>query len=354
MPDNDLAAKLSGVIQQANQSGEALRIVGGNTKAFYGRRCQGQALSTTEHSGVINYDPTELVITARSGTRLTELENVLAEQNQKLPFEPPHFGEAATLGGTIACGLSGPRRPYTGSARDLVLGIRCITGRGEHLQFGGQVIKNVAGYDVSRLMTGALGTLGLITEVSLKVLPKPETEITLQFAMEQQPAIDRMNELAGQPVPLSAACWYDGVMRLRLSGTEQGVRAAQQKVGGELNDEGDKFWMQLREQTLPFFENDAPLWRLSVPPATKVQELDENVLHDWGGAQRWLFSSEDPSKIRETVTQNDGHATCFRNHGDIDDVFHPIPEAIMQLHRNLKQSFDPKGILNPGRMYGDL
>jgi len=354
MPDSDIAAELSGSIQQAYESDTALRIVGGNTKAFYGRPCEGQELSTTEHCGVVSYDPTELVITARSGTRLSELENVLAEQNQMLPFEPPHFGEAATLGGTIACGLSGPRRPYSGSARDFVLGVRCISGRGEHLQFGGQVMKNVAGYDVSRLMAGALGTLSVVTEVSLKVLPKPDTEITLHFEMEQQPAIDRMNELAGQPVPLSAACWHGGVMHLRLSGTEQGVEAARQSIGGTLDSEGDNFWMQLREQTLPFFDNDTSLWRLSVPPATQKIEMEDSILVDWGGAQRWVCSNEGATKIREVVSRVDGHATCFRNQGEIDEVFHPLPDPLMQLHRNLKQSFDPKGIFNAGKMYDSL
>ncbi len=351
MPDSDKVTELCGAVQQAQEFGTALRIVGGNTKAFYGSQCDGQELSTGEHSGIVNYDPTELVITARSGTRLSELESVLAEQNQMLPFEPPHFGDAATLGGTIACGFSGPRRPYTGSARDFVLGVRCITGRGEHLQFGGQVMKNVAGYDVSRLLTGALGTLGVITEVSLKVLPKSQTEITLQFEAEQQFAINRMNELAAQPVPLSAACWHDGFVRLRLSGTEQGVNAARRKVGGELVSEGDSFWMELREQMLPFFSSNRPLWRLSVPPATPKLALDGDAIVDWGGAQRWVCSDEDAKKIRASVTDIGGHATCFRNHENSDDVFHPLPETIMQLHRNLKQSFDPKGILNSGRMY---
>lgn len=354
MSGNDIAVELCGVVQQAYESDAGLRIVGGNTKAFYGRPCEGQELSVSGHSGVINYDPTELVITARSGTRLSDLENILTEQNQMLPFEPPHFGEAATLGGAIACGLSGPRKPYTGSARDFVLGIRCISGRAEHLQFGGQVMKNVAGYDVSRLMTGALGTLGVVTEASLKVLPKPEKEITLQFNMEQQSAIDQMNELAGLPVPLSAACWHDGIMRLRLSGTEQGVEAAQQKLGGEYDTAGDDFWMDLREQFLPFFSIDLPLWRLSVPPATKEIIIDGDTLLDWGGAQRWVCSNEDATNIREIVSRADGHATCFRNHREIGEVFHPLSKTLMQLHQNLKLSFDPKGILNPGRMYGDL
>ncbi len=352
--ENDIAAELSGVVQQAYESGTALRIVGSNTKAFYGRpRAAGQELSTSAHKGIVSYDPTELVVTARSGTRLSELENVLAEQNQMLAFEPPHFGDAATLGGTIACGFSGPRRPYTGSARDFVLGIRCLTGRGEHLQFGGQVMKNVAGYDVSRLMTGALGTLGIITEVSLKVLPTHETEVTLSFEMDQASAIDRMNELAGQAVPLSAGCWSDGIMRLRLSGTHQGVNAAQGKFGGEIDRLGSEFWLQLREHTLPFFNDKAPLWRLSVPPASKAIDLEKDVLVDWSGAQRWICINADADTIRSSVNQMGGHATCFR-HGNSEDVFHPLPDALMRLHRNLKQSFDPKGILNRGRMYEEL
>lgn len=332
---------------------EPLRIVGGDSKAFYGRSPVGEPLELSGHTGVVSYEPTELVITARTGTRLADIESVLAEQGQMLPFEPPAFGDAATLGGTIACNFSGPRRPYAGSARDYVLGTRLINGKGELLHFGGEVMKNVAGYDVSRLQCGALGTLGVLTEVSLKVLPRPEHEMTLTQECGAQEAIEMMNRMGGEPHPLSAACYDGNRMYIRLSGSEAGVSAARKRVGGDVDHGGEKFWTKLKEHRSPFFESDQTLWRLSLAPATSLLSLKGRYFIDWGGAQRWLLTEEPAEHVRKVVARAGGHATEFRN-GDRQTPFHPLTPGLLKLHRRLKQSFDPKGLFNPGRMFEDV
>jgi glycolate oxidase FAD binding subunit len=341
-------------LQTAGADGTPLALQGGGSKAFYGRTCEGQPCLVAEHSGVIDYTPAELVISARAGTRLSELESVLEQEGQMLAFEPPHFGTAATLGGTIACGLSGPRRPYAGAARDFVLGVNCINGKGERLRLGGQVMKNVAGYDLSRLLTGSLGTLAVLLDIHLKVLPRPEIDVTLQQSCAADEAIQRSNRWAGQPLPLSGTCHVDGQLYLRLSGSAQGVAAAATLIGGDTCKDGPEFWQALREQQLPFFQNDTPLWRLSVPAATASISIDGEQLLDWGGAQRWLKSRATPEQIRGAAATSGGHATLYR-HGDRSGtVFHPLPPGMLALHRRLKQSFDPAGILNPGRMYAEL
>jgi glycolate oxidase FAD binding subunit len=268
MADSDTTGRLQSAVASALEASTPLQIRAGGSKDFYGRTPTGELLDVGDHRGVISYQPSELVITARAGTPLAELEKTLAENHQLLPFEPPHFSRAATIGGTIACGLSGPRRPWGGAVRDLVLGTRIINGRGEVLRFGGEVIKNVAGYDVSRLMTGALGTLGVILDVSMKVLPIPEAEITLAFEIDASTAIETIGEIAGTACPLSGAMHFDGGLYLRLSGARAGVDAAFKKLGGELQTH-DELWRQLRDHSLPFFAHEGRnLWRLSVPPAT--------------------------------------------------------------------------------------
>ena len=346
----DISENLQAAVRAAIAERAPFCIVGGGTKQFYGRPGQGKPLDVSGNCGVVAYEPTELVITARGGTPLVKLETILAEKDQMLPFEPPHFGRQATLGGTIACGFSGPRRPYAGAARDFVLGVKCLTGKGEILTFGGQVMKNVAGYDVSRLMVGALGTLGILLEISIKVLPKPAHDITLALEQNDTGAITTMNAWGSRPLPISAAC-FDGVrLYARLSGTEQGVMATYQKLGGELVKDGYDFWQSIREHRHPFFNDDTPLWRLSVAPATPKLELPGRWLLDWGGAQRWLKSDAPAAAIRRAVEAVGGHATLFRG-GDRRDVFHPLAAPLMALHRNLKTAFDPHGILNPKRMY---
>ncbi len=341
-------------VRAAAANGTALAIQGGNSKAFYGRASSGTPLTLTDYRGVIDYTPSELVISARAGTTLSELEGTLAAEGQMLAFEPPHFGPTATLGGTIACGLSGPRRPYTGAARDFVLGVNCINGSGELLRLGGQVMKNVAGYDLSRTLTGSLGTLAVLLDVHLKVLPKPQQEITLYQDCSAPEAIERCNRWAGQALPLSGACHYDEQLLIRLSGNERSVAAAARKLGGEQLDESNTFWQQLREQQLTFFDPTRTLWRISLPPASAPLELDGNWLLDWGGAQRWLTSELPARDIRSAAAMAGGHATLFRGNDRDSEVFHPLPPAMLALHQRIKRTFDPAGILNPGRMYPEF
>ncbi len=351
-PDDDITPTLCEAVREAAGSGQPLAVEAGGTKSFYGRPVAGKALSVLGHRGIVSYEPTELVITARAGTPLETVESTLAEEHQVLAFEPPYFGRQATVGGAIASGLSGPRRPYVGSARDFVLGVRILNGKGETLSFGGQVMKNVAGYDVSRLMTGAQGTLGILLEVSLKVLPASPVEITLAFEMDPPQALAASNRWAGQPLPLSGACHDGERLYIRLSGTENGITAARKVMGGEHADQG--FWTRLRNHDLPFFRGKGPLWRLSVPPNAPLPNLPGTWLLDWGGAQRWLRSSADAADIRRQAQQAGGHATLFRGARTGEDVFHPLPKPLARLHSRLKQAFDPHGVLNPGRLYPDL
>lgn len=353
VPSQDISQALQEQIQAAYAAGSALRIEGGNSKAFYGRQVDGETLNVREHQGVINYAPTELVITARAGTRLSDIEQTLAEHNQMLAFEPPHYGEHASLGGTIACNLSGPMRAYSGAARDFVLGSSIINGKGEQLHFGGEVMKNVAGYDVSRLMTGALGTLGVLLEVSLKVLPKPETELTLMLQTTDQGALNKMHNWAQQPLPVTATCYDGASLFVRLAGTAGGVNAARKIIGGDELPDAQSFWNKIREQQHAFFSNHKPLWRLSVASDTPPMLLDGKWLYEWGGALRWLISSAPASEIRKAAEAAGGHAMLYGG-ADFDEVFHPLPAGLKKIHQELKLAFDPKGILNPGRMYPDI
>jgi glycolate oxidase FAD binding subunit len=327
-----------------------VRIRGGGSKDFYGEEIAGETLEMSGYSGIVAYEPKELVLTVRAGTRLSEVEAELDSQRQMLPFEPPHFGNAATIGGAVAAGLSGPRRPYAGAVRDFVLGTRIVNGKGEDLSFGGRVIKNVAGYDVSRLMAGALGTLGVITEVSFKVLPRPPAEATLEFEMDEATATEQVNRWAGLPLPLSATSWEARRLRVRLSGAETAVAAAKQKMGGETVAAGD-YWRELREHRLPFFAGDRALWRVSVPQASEPLALSLPQLIEWGGGLRWLAGDIDPLMVRSTAERAGGHATLFRGGDRSVGVFHPLKPPILKIHRRLKEAFDPAGILNPNRMY---
>lgn len=333
---------------------QPLCIRGSGSKDWYGREPVGDILDTRAYSGIVSYDPTELVVTVRSGTPLTEVEDALAQQNQMLAFEPPHFGNGATVGGMVASGLSGPRRVAVGAVRDFVLGAAIMDGKGEILHFGGQVMKNVAGYDVSRLLAGSLGTLGLILEVSLKVLPKPFAETTLRLAMTEQEAIRRLNEWGGQPLPISASAWYDGTLALRLSGAKAAIAAARKLIGGDEMPNADDFWLAMREQRNDFFAQSNVLWRLSVPSVAAPIALDGAQLIEWGGAQRWLrtndISSKSADAIRAAATAAGGHATLFRGGDKNVGVFHPLAPAVARIQQNLQHTFDPHGIFNPGRM----
>ena len=350
-------------IRFAAENKTPLQIRGGNTKCFYGNTVSLQSprtLDMTAYHGLVDYDPAELVITACAGTRLSEIEALLNQHGQTLAFEPPHFGEFATLGGCVAAGLSGPRRATAGAVRDFVLGVRMLNGKGEDLRFGGQVMKNVAGYDVSRLMVGALGTLGVLLEISLKVLPKPVTEMTLSMSIDETEAIDKMNRWAGQPLPISATCYRDNQLFYRLSGVESAVKAARSKLGGEelKEEQGIAFWQAIREQTDQFFQkgkyND--LWRLSIASTTPPLSLAEEQLIEWNGSLRWLMSSvdSDPRTIRYVAEKSGGHAILFRHHSTSASVFHPLSLGLLKIHRALKEQFDPVGIFNPGRLYSEL
>lgn len=349
--DFDDSQSLLEQVNQALENATPLRLQGSNSKGFLGRATAGEILDTRSHRGIVSYDPTELVITARCGTPLAQLTQVLDAAQQMLPCEPPAFGDGATVGGMIACGLSGPRRPWVGSVRDFVLGTRVITGQGKLLRFGGEVMKNVAGYDLSRLMAGSYGCLGLITEVSLKVLPKPRQCLSISLEMDTAQALLRLAEWGQQPLPISAACHDGSRLHLRLEGGEGSVAAAHDRLGGERLDAS--YWDDLNEQRLSFFDQDQPLWRLSLPHNTPCLTLPGRQLLDWGGAQRWLKSDAEAAFIRQVVDEVGGHATCF-SHGLTDTPFQPLPPALMRYHRNLKQQLDPRGIFNPGRLYAEL
>ncbi len=416
LPTADLTEDLAERVRAAYAAGTPLAIVGGGTKAWLGRPLHGERLDVSGHRGIVSYEPTELTLTARAGTPLAEIEAALAERGQCLAFEPPHFlvkvaqrlsklpspasgrgdgGEGlATLGGTVACNLSGPARPYTGACRDFVLGVRLINGRGEVLRFGGEVMKNVAGYDLSRLMAGAQGTLGVLLEVSLKVLPRPPAELTLALELDAAAAVERFNAWAGQPLPITAACHVGERAYVRLSGAEAAVRAARQRLGGEVIEAGAAFWQSVRELEHGFFKAPGVLWRLSLPPAAPV-DLKLRQFIDWGGAQRWVVSD---AELWDLAAAAGGHATRYHKSrasdsprspppqageglgvrepfmagtsasmsgGDLsamngyrggrrDRVFQPLNPALLALHRRLKAAFDPKGILNPGRLYPEL
>lgn len=355
---DDFILEVSRRIADAAGRKQALRIRGGGTKDFYGAGASGEVLDVTGYSGIVAYEPRELVLTVRAGTPVAEVEAALAAERQMLAFEPPHFAlaeggapSAATIGGTVAAGLSGPRRPYAGAVRDFVLGTRIVNGKGEDLAFGGRVIKNVAGYDVSRLMTGAMGTLGLVTEVSFKVLPLPPTEATLAFELDEGAATLQANEWAGQPLPLSATCWRDGVLRVRLSGAQTAVAAAKARMGGEDVGDARLFWRDVRDHRLDFFSPERALWRISVPQACEPLALGATPLVEWGGGLRWMSADLDPLTVRTAAERAGGHATLFRGGDKSAGVFHPLKPAVLKIHRRLKTAFDPAGILNPNRMY---
>ncbi len=343
-------------IREAAARGAPLRLRGGGSKDFYGGALTGEVLDTRGHAGVVSYEPTELVVTARCGTQLEELEATLAANGQMLAFEPPRFGAQATLGGCVAAGLSGPRRAAAGALRDFVLGARLLDGRARELCFGGQVMKNVAGYDVSRLLAGSLGTLGLILEVSLKVLPRPAADLTLQLELAEVAALEALNRWAGQPLPISASAWRGGTLGLRLSGAPSALRAAAKAIGGEEVDaaQAGLFWSSIREHSDPFFAGDALLWRLSLPSQAPALGLPGEQMIEWGGALRWLRTRADAAAVRGAAERAGGHATLFRGGDRRDGVFAPLAPALLRLHRALKTAFDPAGIFNRGRLYPDF
>ena len=352
---NDFKKDLVATIQQANANKKALNLVGNETKEFYGREPVGEKLCLREYSGLVEYQPTELVLTARSGTLLTDINSTLADNGQILGFEPPIFSGKATLGGTIATGLAGPRRPYSGSVSDFILGVKILNGKGEIVSFGGQVIKNVAGFDISRLMAGSLGCLGVILEVSMKVVPKAEKETTIIFDNHSQKAfIELMKSLALKPLPISASSWFNNQTRIRISGTRSGVQSAIDEIGGDKIDTNEDYWQSLKNYKHEFFDSKKAIIRGSLPQGCDAICDDIPQLIDWGGGVRWIIDQDNRSNFLSELDRHGGYATVFRNGDRSDEVFSKLPEELMKYHQRLKREFDPNGIFNPGRMYKGL
>jgi glycolate oxidase FAD binding subunit len=344
--------ELADIIREASAAKTPIRVVGGDTKAFYGRQTDGTALSLAGHRGIVDYDPSELVVVARAGTPLAEIEARLSECGQRLAFEPPRFGAASTIGGVVAAGLSGPRRPFAGAVRDCVLGATVLDGRGQVLRFGGQVFKNVAGFDGFRLMAGALGCLGVILEISLRVTPAPRRELALTLEVPSDVARKWVCELMRRPAPLSGA-FHDGQrLHLRLAGGEAGVAALAAELGGE--DELLTFWDDVRDLRHVALAAGEPLWRLSLPQTAAIPSVGDLAAWDWAGSLVWLRSDRPATAIWEAVAAAGGQATLWHAAKAGDEVFQPLAPPILALHQRLKAAFDPAGVLNPGRMYGAL
>ncbi len=346
----DSRETIAAQVRDAAEHKTALQLQGGNTKAWYGRSIQATPLCLAGHSGIVEYEPSELYITARCGTPLSMIEQVISGENQMLPFEPPHFGAPATLGGAVAAGLAGPRRISGGGVRDCMLGAEIINGKGEYLRFGGRVMKNVAGYDASRLMCGSLGTLGVLMSVTLRLLPQPQREQTVVMAETPADAIHKMNAWAGTPMPITAT-FHDGEnLHVRLTGSSSTIEKCQNEIGGDRIEQSEHFWDRVREQTHEMFVPGVPLWRIRVPPSTRPLDLPEPCAMEWNGALRWYATQAEASTVRAIAREAGGQACQFRG-PPIDQVFHPLPPALLKIHERLKHAFDPAGILNPGKMY---
>lgn len=344
--------QLAETVRKAAAERRPLRIRGSGSKDFYGYALEGDALDVSSYSGVVDYEPTELVVTARAGTTLTQLHQVLAGGGQMLACEPPGFGPAATLGGCVAAGFSGPRRAAAGSVRDFVLGMKVLDAKGEVLSFGGQVMKNVAGFDVSRLLTGSFGTLCVILEASLKVLPRPDEELTLRLQMSEAQAIDTMNRWAGQPLPISATCFAEGALSVRLSGSSLGVAAGRRKLGGEPVPDAHAFWESVREQRLEAFRGNV-LWRLSIKSSAPPLHLPGSQVIEWSGGLRWIATDAADETVFAAARAAGGHATRFRG-GVSGSPIMRLDAGVLTLHRKLKAALDPCGIFGPHRLHPDF
>lgn len=352
--DADHSREIAERVRAAAAAGTPLALRGGGTKAFYGHPVAGEPLELGAHRGVLGYEPTELMLTARAGTPLDELAALLAENGQMLAFEPPRFAAGGTLGGALAAGLSGPRRPFAGAVRDHVLGVRIVDGNGAVQRFGGEVIKNVAGYDLSRLTVGALGTLGVVLDVSLKVLPRPEQERSLCLELAPGELFARVERALRDGAPVTGAA-HDGERAwLRLSGAASAVAAGARTLGGDTPLD-DSFWGRLRDHAMAFLADDSgPLWRLSLPPGCAPPDLPGPSLVDWAGQLFWLRTEATTAQVRAAATAAGGHATLFRGGDGTAPVFAPLDPVLARLHARLKRALDPAGVLNPGRLYPDL
>ena len=349
-----LSNEIASTVNMAYNSRTPLNITGAGTKSFLGNQANnGKPLSVTGHRGIIEYDPAELVLVARAGTPLKEIESLLRKNGQMLGFEPPFAGAGATLGGAVAAGLAGPRRAYSGAVRDFILGATIVNGKGEIVTAGGKVMKNVAGFDLFRPMAGSMGTLGVLLKIAVRVLPMPEAEKTLLHEeSDQLHALRKMNRWPCETQAISASSWDGARIRIRLSGSPSGIEHARSCIGGEYVD-GKDYWRDLNNFRLDFFRQPGRLWRISVAPMSEPFDVDLNQLIDWGGAQRWLKSDEPPLSIRSRASRLGGHAECFSGDSTVT-TFHPLEGSILTVNRCFKNALDPAGILNPGRMYPEL
>jgi glycolate oxidase FAD binding subunit len=342
-------------VRAAAASGKALRIRGGGTKDFYGQSLAGTVLDTRSHAGITSYAPSELVFSARAGTPLAEVAEALEQRGQFLPFEPPEFASGTTLGGVVASGLSGPGRSARGAVRDFILGAHLLDGQGQVLRFGGQVMKNVAGFDVSRVLAGSLGTLGVILEVSLKVLPRPAVSTTLRIDLSARAALLKMSDWRALPAPITASAWVGEVLTVRLSGSSASVAAGAARLGGAVveADEANAFWEDLRDHRAPFFKDPRPLWRLALPASTTALGLSGSECYEWLGSLRWLSSELPGAQVRARAAELGGHATLFRAAPEVKaqaGVFTRPSPTQAAIEARLKKAFDPHGIFNRGRV----
>jgi glycolate oxidase FAD binding subunit len=356
----DISEKLQKQIIDAVRDNQALQIIGNNTKAFYGRKDNDQSetrtlpLHVAEHSGILDYQPTELTVTARAGTPLSEIIGVLAEHQQMLPFEPPVFDGRATLGGCVASAMAGPRRPWTGAVRDYLIGTRILTGEGKEIRLGGKVMKNVAGYDLFRPMAGALGTLGLMLDITLKLLPLPEQEVSYCMDTDADSMQQILRDLRRRSMPVSGASYHNEQFLLRLSGSISSIDDATNYLPAEMKETGMDYWQELNEHRLSFFDDKRPLYRLVVPAASPYETISGECSTDWGGALRWIKTSLQFDEVQQQTGELGGTASIYRNATVGEEVFSPLAAQLLDLHKRIKKVMDPAGILNPGRLYRDL
>ena len=349
--DADQTDHLIDQVHRATANRTPLNIIGGGTKSGYGRVPMGAPLKMADHRGVLAYEPTEMVITARAGTPLSQVEALLAAHHQGLAFEPPRFGPSSTLGGVVAAGLCGPARPFAGAVRDSVLGVRVMNGKGQVLRFGGTVFKNVAGFDAFRLMAGGMGMLGPLLDISLRVAPLAQVQRTLCLEADWSAAQAQLTGLMRRPLPMTGAFHQNGRLYIRLAGGPAAVESAAHKIGGDTMDQS--IWSDVRDMTRPLLA--APrLWRLSVPQAAMIEGLAGQWTMDWAGSQRWLVTDAVPATVLAAARTAGGHATLFRGAAPDEEVFAPLADSLLALHQRIKAVFDPAGIFNPGRMYKEL
>ncbi len=355
MSEHHLVKDFSEQIVHVIDSKKKLFIRGGRSKAFLvDASCDASVLNTSDYCGIIDYEPSELVITVRAGTRLQSVESMLSSRGQRFAFEPPAYDNNTTIGGMVACGLSGSARPYSGAVRDAVLGVKMLNGKGEILKFGGQVIKNVAGYDLSRLMTGSFGTLGVILEVSLKVLPIPQAQSTIAIKADRKSILNSLHQLHLTIPNITGLAASEEEIYCRVSGGKTVVKQTVDSLPGQILKSGETFWKSLRNHQLDFFKDDKPLWRVSLPPAAEPLKIDVESMVDWGGALRWLKTEQTPTKIIKSAESSGGSAYQFHaGSGDRLPLFY-LSGGMAAIHKQLKHSFDPHDVFDTQTLYSEV